>query len=357
MNLKFINKQHIYMNEFDDDSSGSESDSNESEEVSDDSAEEEGSDESEEEVEASEDDSEVEAGSEEELKEEVMEAIADGASEAEVKSMIKKFNLRVNGKDKEFEIDLSDEEAVKRELQKSMAFSEKAKEANDLKKTYQDALQELINDPIAALMSLGVNVDEISSKHILNKIEDEQKTPAQKEQEKLSKELADYRKKFEEMESKAKKDKEEQMMKDSLSAVEKELDEAWSKSNVVIPKNPEFIGRVISALDWAEKQVDEISGEPLFPNVAIADVLPLVEREYFESFSSVLDSAPEEALNKYNLNKAIKKQAEKKLAPKKAPTNVSNLSKASAKSKQISTESKESSEKTIDARDFFANLK
>lgn len=350
MTIKFRNPQHMLMNEFNEvESSGSDSsmDINEAELPQDD------SDSSEIPLEASGDGLELP----EALEEEINEAIEDGASEAEIKSMIKKFQLKVNGKEKEVEIDLSDEEAVKRELQKSYAFSEKAKEANELKKTYQEALNELLNDPISVLASLGVNVDELSSKHILNKIEDEQKSPEQKESERMAKELETYRKKIQEIEKEKKEAIEREQSAKVMASLEKELDEAWKTSGVVIPKTPEFITRVADAIDWAESLVDEITGERLYPNVSIADVLPLVEQEYFSRFNEILDVAPEEALSRYNLSKAVKKQVEKKPAPaKKAPTNVSNLNKANAQSKQITSEDKPS-ERKLSARDFFDNLK
>ena len=281
---------------------------------------------------------------EEELEDAVKEALEEGATEEEVVNMIRKFELKVNGKTVEREIDLSDEEAVKRELQKSAAFTEKAKEAKELKQTYEQALQELINDPIAALSQLGIDVDEISSKHILNKIEEEQKTPEQKESDKIKKELEAYRKKAQELEEKQKKDDQDKLIQQNLEMVEKELEEAWENSNVTIPKNPKNISRVVDALEWAENQVDEINGEPLFPGVTIADVLPLVEQEYFEEIGSFIKDAPEDFLEQYGASRKAKKEVEKKVA-KKAPTNVSNLQKANAKSKQISTKKEETKAK------------
>jgi len=345
----FGNYQHVLRNEFNE-NEGSSGDVNEISQ-----------EESQSEVSGDESSEDLSASSEvstvEELEGEIEQAVAEGASEAEIKSMIKKFQLKVNGKEREVEIDLSDEEAVKRELQKSMAFSEKAKEANELKKAYQDALNELMNDPISVLASLGVNVDELSSKHILNKIEEEQKTPEQKEQERLTRELESYRKQIQKIEAEKKAAEETAQAQKALMSLEKELDEAWGNANIVIPKNPKFISRVADAMDWVESQVDEITGKPLYPNVTIAQILPMVQDDYFAEMADVMNNAPEEALSKYNLSKAVAKQVEKKASDiKKAPTNVSNLNKATAQSKQVSSEPKKS-ERRVSARDFFDNLK
>lgn len=305
----------------------------------------------------SEDDSEhvanSEAETEEELQDELEAAAAAGASTEELKSMVRKFELKVNGRTVEREIDLSDEEAIKRELQKSMAFTEKAKEAKELQQTYQKALEELINDPISALAELGVNVDDIAAGHIMKKIEDEQKTPEQREREKIQKELEEYREKLKKIEDEKNAIEQARMQEQQMAQLQEEIDNAWKMSNVTIPKNPKFISRAADALDWAESQVDEITGEPLFPDVTIADVLPLVEQEYFEEIGSFIKEAPEDFLEKYSISRKAKKEAQKKkITP---PVNVSSLNKDSSKSKQSSSQPKEK-ERSVSSADFFKKL-
>lgn len=289
-----------------------------------------------------------------ELQDAVEQAVEEGASQEEINNMIKKFELKVNGKTVEKEIDLSDEESLKRELQKAMAFTEKAKEAKELKSTYEQALQELINNPIQALADLGVDVNEVTSKHLLQQIEEEQKSPEQKEREAMQRELEAYRKQVKEAEEREAKAKEERIMQEQLANIQKELDEAWENANTNIPKNPRNISRVIEALEWAENEVDEVTGEKMFPNVSIADVMPLVEEEYFKEISEFVSSSPEDVLEQIGLAKRAQKAAAKAPA-KKAPTNVSNLQKESAKAKSASVKSESAAEKKS-ARDFFREL-
>lgn len=363
MNLKFLTGQfdlreeaHDYSN----DAEGSEMESEGLEDGSEESGDSEVEDVSDESEESSESDSELvensEAETEDELKEEIQNAIDEGASEEEIKSMIKKFELKVNGKVKEVEIDLSDEEAVKRELQKSMAFSEKAKEAKELKSTYEQALKELMTNPIAALAELGIDVDELASGHILKKMEDEQKTPEQKEAERQQQELAEAKRKLAEYEANQKRIEDERRAEEARKTIQAEIDDAWEKTGVAIPKNPKFISRVADALDWAENMVDEITGEKLFPNVSIADVLPLVEEEYFKEMSEFIENTPEDYLEKYGVARAAKKKVETS-TKKPAPNNVSNLQKDTAKAKQVkkaSSEKKAPQKKS--SNDFFREL-
>lgn len=364
MNLKFLTGQFDLREEAHDlsnEAEGSEIESEGLEEGSEESGDNEMEEASDDSEESSESDSELvensEAETEDELKEEIQDAIDEGASEEEIKQMIKKFELKVNGKVKEVEIDLSDEEAVKRELQKSMAFSEKAKEAKELKSTYEQALKELMTNPIAALAELGIDVDELASGHIMKKIEDEQKTPEQKEAERQQQELAEAKRKLAEYEASQKRLEEERRAEEAKKTIQAEIDDAWDKTGVVIPKNPKFISRVADALDWAETQVDEITGEKLFPNVSIADVLPLVEEEYFKEMNEFIENTPEDYLEKYGVARATKKKVEKSTAKKPAPNNVSNLQKDTAKAKQVKKASSEKKQvQKQSSSDFFRNL-
>ena len=76
---------------------------------------------------------EVAAETESELKDEIEDAIEEGASEEEVKNMIREFTLKVNGKEFKRQIDLNDEEAVKKELQLGLAGRQAMQRSKELK--------------------------------------------------------------------------------------------------------------------------------------------------------------------------------------------------------------------------------
>lgn len=111
--------------------------------------------------EISEENVEVKAETEAELEEEIKDAIEDGASEEDVKEMIRKFTLKVNGKEFIKEIDLSDEETLKKELQLAHAGRQSMQELAELKKTYNAELQRLLEDPFAVLKELNPEFDPV----------------------------------------------------------------------------------------------------------------------------------------------------------------------------------------------------
>jgi hypothetical protein len=93
-----------------------------------------------------------------ELQEAVEDAIANGASEKEVKNLIKEFQLKVNGKVINKTIDLSDENALKNELQLSAAARQAMQEAANLKKLYESEVNRLKQDPFSVLAELGLDL-------------------------------------------------------------------------------------------------------------------------------------------------------------------------------------------------------
>ena len=120
------------------------------------------SEESGEEYEASESEGEVQAETVEELEDELEEAAAKGATEEELKSMVKEFELKVNGKTLTKKLDLSDEEAVKRELQKAYAGQQAMQQKAELERALGQRVNEWKNNPWKFFEELGMDADELA---------------------------------------------------------------------------------------------------------------------------------------------------------------------------------------------------
>ena len=73
----------------------------------------------------------------EDLKDAVEEAIESGASKEEVKSIIKEYQLKVNGKVKNVKVDLSDDNYIKSQLQLAEAARKRMQESAEIKKLMQ----------------------------------------------------------------------------------------------------------------------------------------------------------------------------------------------------------------------------
>ena len=95
---------------------------------------------------------------------------------------VKKFKLKVDGKDEDFDLDMDDEEGIKRHLQMSRAALKRMDEAATTRKQAESFIRRLQSDPVSVLTdpNLGVDFRAVAEKYILSQIEDEMLSPEQK---------------------------------------------------------------------------------------------------------------------------------------------------------------------------------
>ena len=276
-------------------------------------------------VESSESESSEESA--EELQEEIEEAIENGASEAEVKQMIKEFELKVNGKSVKAKIDLSDEEAVKRELQKAYAFNEVSQEQAQMKKQLQQVFSQWKQNPEQALRDLGIDPDEWAEMTLSKKVEEMKKSPEQIEKEKLQRELEQYRQR----EIQAKKKMEElELQKQSEQAyqqLEQEIAEAF-QDHPNLKHNTYTQRRVAELMSYYH---------PQYPDITARDVLPILEKELQKEISTILEGVPdkfiEQLVGKQTVDRLTSKFKPK--AAKKKPLTTSQVKQATTLKKDI----------------------
>jgi 23S rRNA-/tRNA-specific pseudouridylate synthase len=116
-----------------------------------------------------------EGGESADLEEVVQDALEQGASKKEVQSLIREFQLKVNGKTINRRIDLSDEAGLKNELQLAAAARSSMQDSANLKKLYEKEVGRLKSDPWAVLKELGMDPDELAELRIQSRIEEMKK--------------------------------------------------------------------------------------------------------------------------------------------------------------------------------------
>lgn len=126
---------------------------------------------------------EVQASNEQELEAEIKDAVENGADEEQVKSMIRKYNLKVDGKEIEEEIDLDNEEEMVKTLQLAKKSHKTMQEKAELERATADFLKKMRANPFEALKQLDPEFDEMSyvNEFIDNLIKENQMTPEEKE--------------------------------------------------------------------------------------------------------------------------------------------------------------------------------
>lgn len=296
--------------------------------------------------------SEVSASTEsvEQLQSDIQQAVEDGASKKEIQQMIKEFELKVNGKTVKAKIDLSDEEAVKRELQKAYAMTEVSEENANIKKALSARIEAWKKNPDLALKDLGIDPDKYLEEKATRELEEMKLTPEQKRIRDLEAKLAER----EELERQIQAEREAQLQAqkdaEAMDFLRAEINEALSKSSFLKP-SPALERRVADTMaTYSEK----------YPNITAEQVLPVVEKELQDEFNDLLDMMPDDYIEKFfkkpTLDK-IGKKFEKKAppAPKKAPITASQVAQPTSasvekKSEQTAAQKRRSFEDVMSAR-------
>lgn len=293
--------------------------------------------------------SEIQAETAEELQEEISDAIDEGATEEEVREMVRKFQLKVNGKTIEKEIDLNDEDSLKRELQKAAAFQQTAQEAADLKKLYESEIRRLQSNPWEVLSELGLDPEELNERFLEDRITELKKSPEQLERESLERELAEARERIKRIEMEEQTKQEQQLLAQAEAELENEIIEALD-AHKSLPATQKTMSRIADALMFAMDYAEENGYDP--NSVSVADVIPYVEQEYREEMRSLLDNAPEQMLEEYVGKKNLDRLRKSRVAAAKTP----EVPKKEVLPTSKALKKEEKPKEKVKSGDFFRNL-
>jgi len=232
-------------------------------------------------AESSEEAVEVSADTEEELEEELQAAADEGASDEELTNMVRQYTLKVGGKEYVRELDLNDEDAIKRALQLEIAGRQAMQSNAEIKKSYDNDIQRLKENPWSVLEELGIDPVELAAKRIEDHLAQNKKSPEEVEQDRRVKEYDDMKAEIEAM----KKEKEDSERASQMAAAEKEIESdiisALDGDND-LESSPEVVNMVVDSMLWAMNNG--------FQDVTAKDVLPTVKAEIQKKYRSYAKS-------------------------------------------------------------------
>ncbi|RLF65295.1 MAG: hypothetical protein DRN30_04225, partial [Thermoplasmata archaeon] len=294
----------------------------------------------------------VEAESEAELVEEIEGAIEDGASEEEVKDMIREYEIKVNGKTKKVKIDLNNEEEIIKRLQMAEAGQSAMQGKAELEKMIESELRGAKEDPWKFLQdTLGLDADELAEHRIAARVEEMKKSPEQIEKEKISKELETLRAEMKKREQVEEDAKVTRFREEASFKLDQEITDAL-KDNTNLPKSRKTVSRIADAMMWAMNNG--------FGDVNVADVIPAVEAEIKTEFDEFMNGMPEDVLENYIGKRNLDRLRKKRVASAQAAKNTSiGDVKAVAADKKDDVERDAFGRKTakkVRSKDFFKNL-
>jgi hypothetical protein len=287
----------------------------------------------------------IPAQAEQQLQDAVEDAIASGASEKEVKNLIKEFQLKVNGKIVNKKIDLSDENSLRNELQLAAAARQSMQESANLKKLYESEVTRLRQDPFSVLAELGLDPDQLAEMRIQQRIEEMKKSPEQLEREKIQAELQAAREEANKLKAEREAEQFEKLKDQAAAQIETEIEQALD-SHKTLPKSRHIVKRIADSMLWAiNNGYDDVTAE---------DVMPLVEKEWRDEMSRLMDDSPEDVLEQLIGQRNIERLRAKRLSAM-AASNTKTASSIKPTAGSVQKQDDKPREK-IKQRDFFKAL-
>jgi len=211
---------------------------------------------------------EVQAETEAELEDEIQAAAEDGATEEEIKDMIRQYTIKVDGKELVREIDVNNEEEMIRQLQLAAKGQKSTQELAELKKTYNAGLQNILNDPFAALKSLDPDFDEmayvtdfVNKRHAAAQMSPEEKAAAERDTE-----LEQLRAERDRMAQEKQEREQSEQRKQLADEIQTDIMAALDSDDELIADR-ETIGLIANELMWAVKNGYDMTAKDVLPTV------------------------------------------------------------------------------------------
>lgn len=240
---------------------------------------------------------------------------ATPAEKKEAASTLRKYKIKVDGKQEEIELDLSKEDEIVKHLQLSKAAQKAMQERAELVKKYDLTQQQasqlltiLKSEPGRVLAQLGVDVKKFAIDVINKEIEEEQKTPEQKAQEATQKELEQLREEKKRIEEDKKRIEFERLQEKAAQQYDLEISSAIQESG--LPKKPYVMKKFADLMMTALENNVEVSAK---------DLIPLVKKQIMEDIQEMAGAAPESVIEDL-LGKEVVNKLRNKPLPKKVPS-------------------------------------
>lgn len=232
----------------------------------------------------------------------------------EAKKVLRKFKLKVDGKDIEEEIDMDDNDYITKQLQLAKVSQKRMGEYSQLEKEVKSFIDELRKNPRKVLQdpTIGIDVKQLAAQIIEEEIENSKKSPEQLQREELEAKLKKLEDERREEKENSKKADFERLQSQEYERYDLLMTQALEKSD--LPKSPYIVKKMADYM---------LLGLNNGVDVTPDDVIPLVRQEMTDDLREMFQVMPEEVIEsiigKDVINRIRKKSVAKaKAAPLKA---------------------------------------
>lgn len=267
------------------------------------------------------------------------------AEKKAIEKQLKKFKLKIDGKDEDFEIDLNNEEELKKHLQMSKASAKRMSESAELRKSAEQFIEMLRTNPRKVLSdpNIGVDMKKMVQEYLDEEIERSSKSPEQLEKEKLQAELETLREKYKKDEEDRKSNEFKRLQAEQEEKIQTNIEAALNSGN--LPKSPYTVKKMAEMMMLALE--NNIDLEP-------KDLVPLLKKQMNSDikdlFSASSDDVLEELVGKDNISRL-----RKRTIAKVKQTQVAQTASSVKPTGTTSKNQEENKSPKISMRDFLRN--
>ena len=241
------------------------------------------------------------------------EAKAQEKEEAQLKELRKKLKLKVDGQEIEEEIDLSDDEALTKHIQKAKAFDKKAQELAQMRKEVEQLVQLAQDNPTALLQEFGHDVDKMVQEYVEAQLEQMKKSPEEVAREEAIKKQQELEQKVKQLEEEKNSAEMERIRNEQAAAIQQEImDSLNTNSSILTAEDPEVIADISRAMLRAMNKG--------ITDVTVKDVIPVVEERYIQKLRNRLEHVDDKVLEKAFGKNIINRLRQGRLKKAKAKT-------------------------------------
>lgn len=254
---------------------------------------------------------------------------------------LKEYKLQVNGRDEVIKFDPNNDEEVKKWLQKGRASDQKFQEAAEVRKAAMAFIEELRKNPRKVLSdpNIGVDLKKFAHEIMDDQIKEMEKSPEQREREKLQKELQEL-KDAREREKKSFESKErERLDAEHERQIESDISTALDVGG--LPKTPRTVRTMADYMMIAlENGI----------NLTAQEIIPIVKNTTLGEFKEIVNSLSDDQLEDFLGKEVIGRLRKKSVAKAKAVETANAVKPTGA---EANKKKEEAPMKKMTIRDFL----
>lgn len=223
-----------------------------------------------------------------------------------IEKQIKKFKLKVDGVEEDFELDMNNEEEIKKHLQMSKASSKRMSESAALRKSAEQFIELLKTNPRKVLSdpNIGVDLKNLAQEIINGELEQAAKSPEQIALEKAQAELQEIKDRYKKDEDERKERDFKRLQSEQEEKIQTNIESALASGG--LPKSPYTVRKMAELMIMALE-----NGKNLEPKDLVGMLRNQMNSDIKELFSASNDDVLEELLGKDNIGRLSKRRLAK----------------------------------------------